>query len=134
MWQILPLPISHTRKLISYSSLLYTGFLLLLFFRIPVHHLVKTSFALIIGWFLQANDSRKELYEKEKEILDLRQEGLELNLALKDANDQCILLFNEVQKAWKVSFTLQADLKVPKFTHSCINSHISFSYVVCIMF
>ncbi|XP_039144948.1 kinesin-like protein KIN-14L isoform X1 [Dioscorea cayenensis subsp. rotundata] len=62
-------------------------------------------------WRDVANDSRKELYEKEKEILDLRQEGLELNLALKDANDQCILLFNEVQKAWKVSFTLQADLK-----------------------
>lgn len=35
-----------------------------------------------------------------------------LKVALKDANDQCILLFNEVQKAWKVSFTLQADLKV----------------------
>lgn len=31
---------------------------------------------------------------------------------LKEANDQCVLLFNEVQKAWKVSFTLQSDLKV----------------------
>lgn len=31
---------------------------------------------------------------------------------LKHSNDQCVLLFNEVQKAWKVSFTLQSDLKV----------------------
>ena len=61
---------------------------------------------------LQANDARKELYEKEKEINDLKQEGLALKQALKDANDQCVLLFNEVQKAWKVSFTLQSDLKV----------------------
>jgi len=52
------------------------------------------------------------LYEKEKEIQDLEQEVLELTQALKDANDQCVLLFNEVQKAWKVSFTLQSDLKV----------------------
>ncbi|XP_058088573.1 kinesin-like protein KIN-14L isoform X2 [Magnolia sinica] len=62
-------------------------------------------------WRDVANDSRKELYEKEKEIHDLKQEVLGLKQALKDGNDQCILLFNEVQKAWKVSFTLQADLK-----------------------
>ncbi|KAL5992670.1 Kinesin-like protein KIN-14L [Asimina triloba] len=62
-------------------------------------------------WRDVANDSRKELYEKEKEIHDLKQEVLGLKQALKDANDQCILLFNEVQKAWKVSFTLQEDLK-----------------------
>nr|XP_010942682.1 kinesin-like protein KIN-14L isoform X1 [Elaeis guineensis] len=62
-------------------------------------------------WKDVANDSRKELYEKEKEVHDLRNEVIELKLALKDANDQCILLFNEVQKAWKVSFTLQTDLK-----------------------
>ncbi|URE38463.1 KISc [Musa troglodytarum] len=62
-------------------------------------------------WKDVANDSRKELYEKEKEVLDLRNEVMGLKVALKDANDQCILLFNEVQKAWKVSFTLQADLK-----------------------
>ncbi|WOL06562.1 hypothetical protein Cni_G15296 [Canna indica] len=62
-------------------------------------------------WKDVANDSRKELYEKEKEVLDLRNEVGGLKLALKDANDQCILLFNEVQKAWKVSLTLQADLK-----------------------
>lgn len=62
-------------------------------------------------WKDVANDSRKELYEKEKEVNDLRNEVIELKLALKDANDQCILLFNEVQKAWKVSFTLQTDLK-----------------------
>ncbi|XP_077213519.1 kinesin-like protein KIN-14B isoform X2 [Tasmannia lanceolata] len=62
-------------------------------------------------WRDVANDSRKELYEKEKQINDLKQEVLGLKQALKDANDQCILLFNEVQKAWKVSLTLQADLK-----------------------
>ncbi|KAJ6915789.1 Kinesin-like protein KIN-14A [Populus alba x Populus x berolinensis] len=62
-------------------------------------------------WRDVANDARKELYEKEKEIQDLKQEVLELTQALKDANDQCVLLFNEVQKAWKVSFTLQSDLK-----------------------
>ncbi|WJZ91700.1 hypothetical protein VitviT2T_010747 [Vitis vinifera] len=62
-------------------------------------------------WRDVANDARKELYEKEKEIHDLKQEVLGLKQALKDANDQCVLLFNEVQKAWKVSFTLQSDLK-----------------------
>nr|XP_009414028.1 PREDICTED: kinesin-like protein KCA2 [Musa acuminata subsp. malaccensis] len=62
-------------------------------------------------WKDVANDSRKELYEKEKEVLGLKNEVMGLKVALKDANDQCILLFNEVQKAWKVSFTLQADLK-----------------------
>ncbi|XP_014492749.1 kinesin-like protein KIN-14B [Vigna radiata var. radiata] len=62
-------------------------------------------------WRDVANDARKELYEKEKEINDLKQEALELKQALKDANDQCVLLFNEVQKAWKVSSALQTDLK-----------------------
>ncbi|KAJ7943722.1 Kinesin-like protein [Quillaja saponaria] len=62
-------------------------------------------------WKDVANDARKELYEKEKENQDLKQEVLGLKQALKDANDQCVLLFNEVQKAWKVSSTLQADLK-----------------------
>ncbi|PIA46457.1 hypothetical protein AQUCO_01500179v1 [Aquilegia coerulea] len=62
-------------------------------------------------WRDVANDARKELYEKEKEINDLKQDLLGVKQALKDANDQCVLLFNEVQKAWKVSFTLQADLK-----------------------
>ncbi|KAK7307259.1 hypothetical protein VNO77_40159 [Canavalia gladiata] len=62
-------------------------------------------------WRDVANDARKELYGKEKEIQELKQEGLELRQALKDANDQCVLLFNEVQKAWKVSSALQADLK-----------------------
>ncbi|ERN00937.1 kinesin-like protein KIN-14L isoform X1 [Amborella trichopoda] len=62
-------------------------------------------------WRDVANDSRKELYEKEREISDLRQEVMGLKQSLKEANDQCLLLFNEVQKAWKVSFTLQADLK-----------------------
>uniref|UniRef100_J3MCF6 Kinesin motor domain-containing protein n=2 Tax=Oryza brachyantha TaxID=4533 RepID=J3MCF6_ORYBR len=62
-------------------------------------------------WKDVANDSRKELHEKEKEVLDLRQEVLGLKLSLKEANDQCTLLFNEVQKAWRVSSALQADLK-----------------------
>ncbi|TKY58711.1 Kinesin protein KCA1 [Spatholobus suberectus] len=62
-------------------------------------------------WRDVANDARKELYEKEKEIHDLKQGGLELQQALKDANDQCVLLFNEVQKAWKVSSELQTNLK-----------------------
>ncbi|MBA0715942.1 hypothetical protein Golax_014816, partial [Gossypium laxum] len=62
-------------------------------------------------WRDFANDARKELYEKEKEIQDLKQEVLGLKQELKGANDQCVLLFNEVQKAWKVSFTLHSDLK-----------------------
>ncbi|KAK0604162.1 hypothetical protein LWI29_012700 [Acer saccharum] len=62
-------------------------------------------------WRDIANDARKELYEREKEIQDLKQEMLGLKQALKDANDQCVLLYNEVQKAWKVSFTIQSDLK-----------------------
>ncbi|KAF7094441.1 hypothetical protein CFC21_096750 [Triticum aestivum] len=60
---------------------------------------------------VHANDSRKELHEKEKEVSDLRQEVLGLKLSLSEANDQCTLLFNEVQKAWRVSSTLQTDLK-----------------------
>ncbi|XP_075661248.1 outer envelope protein 39, chloroplastic-like [Castanea sativa] len=59
----------------------------------------------------EANGAHKELYEKGKEIQDLTQEVLGLKQALKDANDQSVLLFNEVQKAWKVSLTLQSDLK-----------------------
>ncbi|KAF8404705.1 hypothetical protein HHK36_009593 [Tetracentron sinense] len=62
-------------------------------------------------WRDVANDARKELYEKEKEIHNLKPEVLGLKQELKDATDQCVLLFNEVQKAWKVSFTLQSDLK-----------------------
>ncbi|KAF7129932.1 hypothetical protein RHSIM_Rhsim10G0172400 [Rhododendron simsii] len=68
-------------------------------------------------WRDVANDARKELYDKEKEINDLKQEVLALRKALKDANDQCVLLFNEVQKAWKVSFTLQSDLKIVIHSH-----------------
>lgn len=62
-------------------------------------------------WRDIANDARKEFYDKEKEIQDLKQEVLGLKHAHKDANEQCVLLFNEVQKAWKVSHTLQSDLK-----------------------
>ncbi|XP_066378915.1 kinesin-like protein KIN-14L isoform X4 [Miscanthus floridulus] len=62
-------------------------------------------------WKEVANDSRKELHDKEKEVLDLRQKVIGLKHSLKEANDQCTLLFNEVQKAWRVSSTLQADLK-----------------------
>ncbi|XP_052196506.1 kinesin-like protein KIN-14B isoform X8 [Diospyros lotus] len=62
-------------------------------------------------WRDIANDTRMELYGKEEEVNGLKQEALALKEALKDANDQCVLLFNEVQKAWRVSFTLQSDLK-----------------------
>ncbi|KAL8143465.1 hypothetical protein V2J09_016497 [Rumex salicifolius] len=62
-------------------------------------------------WRDVANDTRKELLEKEKESQDMKKETMHLRLAVKDANEQCVLLFNEVQKAWKVSFTLQSDLK-----------------------
>ncbi|KAL6548070.1 Kinesin-like protein KIN-14B [Orobanche hederae] len=62
-------------------------------------------------WKDVANDARKELLEKEKEVSDLKLESMGLKQDLKHANDQCVLLFNEVQKAWKVSFTLQSDLK-----------------------
>ncbi|KAL3630462.1 Kinesin-like protein KIN-14B [Castilleja foliolosa] len=62
-------------------------------------------------WKDIANDSRKELLEKEKEISDLKLESMGIKQDLRHANDQCVLLFNEVQKAWKVSFTLQSDLK-----------------------
>ncbi|XP_047321964.1 kinesin-like protein KIN-14B [Impatiens glandulifera] len=65
----------------------------------------------IMKWRDVANDARKELYEKEKEITDLKQEVLALKHALKVGDDQCVMLFNELQKAWKVSFTLQSDLK-----------------------
>jgi hypothetical protein len=58
------------------------------------------------------NDSRKELHDKEKDVMDLQQELIGLKHSLKEANEQCTLLFNEVQKAWRVSSTLQADLKV----------------------
>ncbi|XP_021728175.1 kinesin-like protein KIN-14B [Chenopodium quinoa] len=62
-------------------------------------------------WKDIANDARKELYEKEKETIDMKQEIMSLQQTVKEADDQCLLLFNEVQKAWKVSFTLQSDLK-----------------------
>lgn len=50
--------------------------------------------------------------DKERENQNLKQEVVGLKQALKDANDQCVLLYTEVQRAWKVSFTLQSDLKV----------------------
>lgn len=61
---------------------------------------------------MQASDARKELLDKERENQNLKQEVVGLKQALKDANDQCVLLYTEVQRAWKVSFTLQSDLKV----------------------
>jgi hypothetical protein len=42
----------------------------------------------------------------------MQQRVIELKKSLKEADDQCLLLFNEVQKAWKVAFSLQADHKV----------------------
>ncbi|KAM7277209.1 hypothetical protein ACFE04_019075 [Oxalis oulophora] len=62
-------------------------------------------------WRDVANDTRKELYEKENDIQDLKQEVLRLKQVLEEANDQCVLLYNEVQRAWKVSSTLKSDLK-----------------------
>ncbi|XP_074337871.1 kinesin-like protein KIN-14B isoform X2 [Apium graveolens] len=62
-------------------------------------------------WMDVANDARWEMYEKEKECNGLKQEVMFVKQALKHANDQCVLLFNEVQKAWKVLFTIQSDLK-----------------------
>jgi hypothetical protein len=35
---------------------------------------------------------------------------MHLRGALKEADDQCLLLFGEVQKAWKLASSLQADL------------------------
>ncbi|KAG2335103.1 hypothetical protein Bca4012_016291 [Brassica carinata] len=62
-------------------------------------------------WRDVASDARKELLDKERENQNLKQEVLSLKQELKDANDQCVLLYTEVQRAWKVSFTLQSDLK-----------------------
>ncbi|XP_073158813.1 kinesin-like protein KIN-14B isoform X2 [Henckelia pumila] len=62
-------------------------------------------------WRDMANDARKELGEKENEISNLKLEVLELKQALKPSNDQNVLLYNEVQKAWNVPLTLQSDLK-----------------------
>lgn len=86
----------HTEKLLDAVNSLYPK--------------LKTSLVFCI--FCQANDARWEMYEKEKECNDLKQEVMFVKKALKHANDQCVLLFNEVQKAWKVSFTIQSDLKV----------------------
>ncbi|ESQ31315.1 hypothetical protein EUTSA_v10003525mg [Eutrema salsugineum] len=62
-------------------------------------------------WRDVANDARKEVLEKERETQRLKLEVTGLKQALKEANDQCVLLYNEVQRAWRVSFTLQSDLK-----------------------
>ncbi|KFK25322.1 hypothetical protein AALP_AA8G097600 [Arabis alpina] len=62
-------------------------------------------------WRDVASDARKELLDKERENQNLKQEIVGLKQELKDANDQCVLLYSEVQRAWKVSFTLQSDLK-----------------------
>jgi hypothetical protein len=35
---------------------------------------------------------------------------MRLNQALQQADDQCLLLFGEVQKAWKSAASLQSDL------------------------
>ena len=86
--------------------------------------MLKTVYKILLQIFLQANDARKELLEKEKEASELKLESMGLKQDLKLANDQCVLLFNEVQKAWKVSFTLQSDLKV------C--STMLFSYCVLV--
>ncbi|XP_051114176.1 kinesin-like protein KIN-14B [Andrographis paniculata] len=58
-----------------------------------------------------ASEARTEFPEKEDEINELKQEITKLKQDLKHANDQCVLLYNEVQKAWKVTSTLESDLK-----------------------
>jgi hypothetical protein len=58
----------------------------------------------------QASEARRELYEKEKEATEAQGEVMQLKRALKEADDQCLLLFGEVQKAWKLASSLQGDL------------------------
>lgn len=58
----------------------------------------------------QASEARRELYEKEKEATEAQGEVMQLKRTLKEADDQCLLLFGEVQKAWKLASSLQADL------------------------
>ncbi|GAB2283226.1 Kinesin-like protein KIN-14A [Dionaea muscipula] len=53
-------------------------------------------------WRDIANDARKELYEKDKEIIYLKQEVMGLQQALKDANDQRAQLLDIVQKPEKI--------------------------------
>ncbi len=50
------------------------------------------------------------MYEKEKEATEAHGEVMRLKRALKEADDQCLLLFGEVQKAWKLASSLQEDL------------------------
>ena len=47
-------------------------------------------------WRDVESEARKEMYEKEKEISEARQEIMGLKKALKEADDQSLLLFNEV--------------------------------------
>ena len=76
--------------------------------------------------------------EKERENQNLKQEVVGLKKALKDANDQCVLLYSEVQRAWKVSFTLQSDLKVIKLHQgsclACQQFFITFLLLLIIRF
>lgn len=58
----------------------------------------------------QATEARRELNEKEKEATEAQGEVMELQQSLKEADDQCLLLFGEVQKAWKLASSLQNDL------------------------
>lgn len=58
----------------------------------------------------QANEARKEVTERENEVAALQQDIVQLRKSLSEADSQCLLLFNEVQKAWKVSSDLQADI------------------------
>ncbi|XP_024370737.1 kinesin-like protein KIN-14A isoform X3 [Physcomitrium patens] len=61
-------------------------------------------------WRDVASEARRELYEKEKEATEAQGEVMQLKRALKEADAQCLLLFDEVQKAWKLASSLQADL------------------------
>ncbi|GBG67038.1 hypothetical protein CBR_g78819 [Chara braunii] len=57
-----------------------------------------------------ANESRKELYEREKQAGELQSEVLMLKQGLKESDGQCYLLFSELQKAWAVSTRLQTEV------------------------
>ncbi|XP_078433642.1 kinesin-like protein KIN-14L [Wolffia australiana] len=80
------------------------------YYRARSSEINSTNQDTVKKWMDTANGYQKKLRAKEKELNDLTHEIMNMKLALKEADDQCCLLFNEVQKAWKVSFTLQRDL------------------------
>eukprot|EP00252_Welwitschia_mirabilis_P022530 TRINITY_DN6116_c0_g1_i1.p1 TRINITY_DN6116_c0_g1~~TRINITY_DN6116_c0_g1_i1.p1 ORF type:complete len:1294 (-),score=319.31 TRINITY_DN6116_c0_g1_i1:306-4187(-) len=65
----------------------------------------------ISNWRNLVNEIREEVTQKQTQVLDAREEIMSLKNALKEAEDQSLLLFNEAQKAWKLVFTIQNDVK-----------------------